>query len=146
MKKSVIISLALGLCLAAAASLFAAGSMPGTVVLDSLVDRFGPVTFDHAMHTSLASECGQCHHQHGGAAGECKSCHALSEDTFKNAVVQSFLPCQSCHVTYNPAAPSIPGLKAAYHRKCFSCHGSMGRIGLDPKGCAEQCHDERQTR
>lgn len=145
MKKSVIISLALGLCLAAAASLFAAGSMPDAVVLDSLVDRFGPVEFDHTMHTSLASNCGQCHHEHGGAATECKGCHALSDSTFKNAVMHSFLPCQSCHGTFNPAAPSIPGLKAAYHRKCFACHGSMGRIGLDPKGCAEQCHAARQT-
>lgn len=145
MKKSVIISLALGLCMAAAASLFAAGNMPGMVVLDGLVDRFGPVNFDHSMHTSLASNCGQCHHEHGGAATECKGCHALSETTFKSAVTQSFLPCQSCHGTYNPASPSIPGLKAAYHRQCFACHGSMGRIGLDPKGCAEQCHAARQT-
>lgn len=146
--------LASAICLALALSLHAGSaagtspgtSMPGVSVLDSLVDKYEAVRFDHAMHTNFAEGCGSCHHQHGSGGDSCKTCHALESGVFKNAVVTSFLACKSCHGQLNPKAPEIPSLKVAYHQQCFGCHGTMGRIGLDPKGCTEQCHAARGAR
>ncbi len=120
-------------------------SGPGTVVLDSLVDLYGPVTFNHSMHAAyFASSCGDCHHQHGGYESQpCKGCHSLDAADFKKTVVQSFLSCQSCHGETNPSAPGMPGLKVAYHKQCFECHRGMGNVGKSPAGCTEQCHARR---
>ncbi len=114
--------------------------LPGVRVLSSLVDQYGPVTFDHAKHVSLAGKCDVCHHHANGAAATCAQCHNLSPAVFRKSVVSSFLPCSSCHSAPDPGNPSMPGLKVAYHQKCFACHRGMGDVGLAPKGCTELCH------
>jgi hypothetical protein len=50
------------------------------------------------------------------------------------------MPCKNCHGAFDRDNAGMPGLKEAYHRKCFSCHRGMAGIGTDPKGCARMCH------
>jgi predicted CXXCH cytochrome family protein len=117
--------------------------MPGLTVLDSIEKMYGPVKFDHEIHTLMAGSCGECHHQHGTDLG-CKNCHSLDSSAFKKTVENSFLPCKSCHGEINSDMPGMPSLKVAYHAQCFGCHRGMGNVGLDPKGCTEQCHVRKE--
>jgi hypothetical protein len=117
--------------------------LPSVRVLGTLSDRYEPVTFDHAKHVSMADKCDACHHHGNGAASTCSQCHNLSPSAFKNSVVNSFLPCSSCHADPDPGNPVMPGLKVAYHKKCFECHRGMNNVGLDPKGCTELCHAKK---
>lgn len=134
-------TLVLTLCLLAAAQVSAAADGPGTLVLDSIKDVYGPVTFDHSKHVSLAGACSACHHEHTLADGlPCKQCHALMPQAFKNSVSHGFLACKNCHGAFDRDNAAMPGLKTAYHQACFTCHRGMGNIGTDPKGCAEICH------
>lgn len=122
--------------------LYAAPSAgPGVIMLDSLKDRYDAVRFDHAKHTALAGNCGKCHHEHGDNSSlPCKDCHALTADQFRQSVTRSFVACRGCHGAFDRSNPKMPGLKAAYHNKCFQCHKGMGDVGSDPKGCAVMCH------
>ncbi len=152
MKRLTIIVLVTGFCLVAVLLLEGGGvretasaasgkaGMPGVRVLDSLADRYDPVRFDHDMHTFIAERCGDCHHEHPVEAQRCRDCHSMDSSLFKESVVNTFLSCRTCHGKYDPANPDLPGLKVAYHRQCFKCHGGMGDIGKDPRGCTQQCH------
>ncbi len=99
-------------------------SAPGILILDSLSKLYGPVKFDHALHSSMTDSCKECHHM----------------DT-----ADSPTPCRSCHSTFDPAMDSKPGLKGAYHRKCFQCHEI--KAGSDPAtGCTEKCHARKEMK
>jgi len=117
---------------------------PRIVKLGSLVDKYGPVLFNHEKHTAVAGDCGKCHHQHGNNASlSCHECHRLTASSFRGSVAGSFTACKNCHGAYDPASPRMPGLKVAYHRQCFQCHRGMADVGVDPKACAAVCHDTR---
>jgi predicted CXXCH cytochrome family protein len=108
---------------------------------------YKPVLFNHGKHTSLAPDCGVCHHQHGNNASlSCRECHAMKASSFKNSVTNSFMACKTCHGAYDSSTPGMPGLKVAYHRTCFQCHRGMGEVGADPKGCTIMCHDKRSPK
>lgn|SRR5512143_373511 len=139
MRSSVCALLILFFGLAPALPTAAAAGAPGTTTLDSLQESYAPVVFDHEKHTQIAGACATCHHEHG-AGLTCKQCHAIAPSTFRKSVVHSFMPCKNCHGVFDPDNPSMPGLKTAYHRACFTCHRGMGNIGTDPRGCAELCH------
>ncbi len=110
--------------------------MPGTIVLKSLKNQYGPVTFNHEMHASIAGNCGTCHHQHNEKArASCKECHSL-----KISLKQSFAACSSCHSDPVPDMPEMPGLKVALHKKCFQCHVGIGDLGASPGACVKTCH------
>lgn len=144
MKKIFCTTIALSLCLAAAAFGGSAVEGPGVRVLDSIKNAYSPVTFDHAKHVSLAGNCASCHHEHTMGEGlPCKQCHAITPAVFKSSVSHSFMACKTCHGTFDRDNAAMPGLKTAYHVKCFSCHRGMGNIGTDPKGCAELCHEKK---
>jgi len=144
MRKILCITVVLSLCILAAANVSTAADAPGTRVLDSLKDVYAPVTFDHPKHVSIAGSCSACHHEHGIADGlPCKQCHALTPQTFKNSLNHTFMACKTCHTTADRDNASMPGLKTAYHKQCFTCHRGMGNIGADPKGCTELCHARR---
>ncbi len=147
MKTKASIVLVLGLSIIFAAYLGAEESqssssarLPGVRTLGTISDQYTAVTFDHAKHVSIAGKCGSCHHHGDGNTSSCKECHSLSPAAFKNSVAHNFMPCSNCHATLDPDNPAMPGLKVAYHKKCFECHRGMGDIGLDPKGCTELCH------
>lgn len=117
-------------------------TVPDKIILNSIEKDFPAVSFNHKNHEAMAGDCAMCHHMHptNNELTRCHSCHNLSNTVFKESVVNTFLPCKSCHGTYNIGSPSIPDLKVAYHQKCFTCHKNMGNIGKDPKGCLEICH------
>jgi hypothetical protein len=135
----------MALVLIAMGSVVAAADMPDQVSLDTMVKYFDSVEFDHAMHTELGEDCSACHHHTTGTGTSderCISCHAESE-----AVAD--VSCRSCHVAARFSADQInivssnvylyhidkPGLKAAYHWSCVSCHEQMD----GPTGC-QDCH------
>ncbi|MEJ2182387.1 MAG: cytochrome c3 family protein [Nitrospirota bacterium] len=116
------------------------GPPPGAIVLDSLVDRYQAVRFDHPMHVMLAGECAKCHHTHPTAASTCNGCHDVAPEQFRQTAKAAFLPCGSCHGKAGGASVEVPSLKVAYHRACFSCHRDMGVLGA-PENCALTCHN-----
>ncbi|MGO9612383.1 MAG: cytochrome c3 family protein [Dissulfurispiraceae bacterium] len=118
--------------------------MPGIIVIKDLQKRYGPVSFDHSMHASLAGECGTCHHMHNKeTASSCGKCHSIGAKEFKASVKQTFLPCSACHTDLTADSPEMPSLKVALHKKCFQCHVGIGGIGSSPEGCVKTCHSKQ---
>lgn len=118
--------------------------MPGIIVIKYLENNYRPVKFNHAMHATLAGDCGMCHHQHDEKArASCKECHALSAGAFKASLKQSFAACSSCHSDPSPEMPEMPGLKVALHKKCFQCHVGLGDLGSTPGACVKTCHAKK---
>jgi len=118
-----------------------ASAPPSMIQLDALVAQFGAVAFNHEMHTYIAEGCGDCHHEHNTKLSHsCRTCHDLDASVFKQSAVTVFTACRNCHGTYSPDMPSMPGLKVAYHKKCFGCHVGIGELGQSPKACTETCH------
>lgn len=60
--------------------------------------------------------CTTCHHNSGDEIHACKDCHGAP---------------------FNPHNASMPGLKAAYHQRCLSCHKED--FGSGPESCTK-CH------
>jgi cytochrome c553 len=147
MKKEILITLVLILCIVFLAANVPASGAPGVRVLDSIKDTYSSVRFDHPKHEAIAGSCATCHHEHNIAKGlPCKQCHSLTPAAFKNSVNNTFMACANCHGAYDPDNPRIPGLKTAYHRVCFSCHRGMAGIGTDPRGCTELCHSKKSDK
>lgn len=134
-----------GLLIWAAAGAGAAPEPPTTIQLKSLTQLYGEVTFDHAMHVSLAEGCASCHHHTTGSAPlnrDCLRCHAGGQ-------VSAQVACGGCHSLTPFSAQYLrekdadvqryhtdqPGLKAAYHLSCLGCHQEAG----GPTGCTD-CH------
>ncbi len=77
--------------------------------------KYEPVTdFHKAMSGKVG--CATCHHNSGDEIQACKDCHG---------------------VPFNPHNESMPGLKAAYHQRCMSCHKED--FGSGPESCTS-CH------
>jgi hypothetical protein len=153
MKKIGIVGLIVSFCILVFAPLHAgddasspaASSGPGTVRLESISNLYEPVSFDHEMHTEIAENCSQCHHEHPSAEqSNCRDCHTLSASDFKKSATSSFTACQECHGDFDSSEPNFPGLKAAYHRTCFKCHREMGDVAVDPSGCTQKCHAKKK--
>lgn len=135
------IAMVCALCITLIAALYAAiNADSGLFSLDSLMDQYEAVEFDHSNHMEMADGCSTCHHEHGSNNSRCSDCHSVSESMFKSSVVNSFAACKDCHDEPDPDNPGMPGLKVAYHRVCFNCHIEMSDIGMDPKGCTDMCH------
>ena len=122
-----------------------AADEPDSVVLDSLVNLYEAVEFDHMLHTELGEDCSVCHHHTTGTGPENANCARCHADSPENDVVA----CSSCHEVEPFAAEVLkkkaenpllyhndkPGLKAVYHLNCISCHEDMD----GPTGC-QDCH------
>lgn len=140
MKKIIPFLIVVALCL----PLFSEG---GSIFkLDSISNRYGAVLFDHEKH-KLMTDCSTCHHQHGtGSAAkiDCRNCHRMNDKEFRRVLdFSSFTSCRNCHPPISSSESGIlnmPGLKAAYHRKCFNCHDVVG----NPMNCTKSCHKERR--
>lgn len=140
---SLLVLAALTISMSASGSGASSSGDIGLRTLDSIVDKYGPVKFDHTLHTNIAENCWQCHHEHSKTAASCRDCHAIKPEDFKRALNATFMPCRNCHTDYDPSVPNMPGLKAAYHRQCLQCHRGMNNVGVEPKGCTNQCHERR---
>lgn len=75
----------------------------------------GPATAFHAVMSEKLS-CTKCHHNSGDEIHACKDCHDSPA---------------------NPHDSPKPGLKAAYHERCISCHPEDFSSG--PESCIK-CH------
>jgi hypothetical protein len=135
----------LGFCVVAFVSLNAENAAtPEVIVLDGLVEKFEPVTFDHATHTMLSEDCSTCHHQHSALESQsCSGCHSIDSAVYKKSLSETFFSCRKCHGDYDGDNPNKPTLKVAYHQTCFECHGEMSEFGKDPKSCEEVCHSRK---
>jgi len=127
-----------------------AQNMPDSVDLDSLVQLYEKVRFDHAKHIGLSKDCGVCHHHTTGMPTEdanCIRCH-------KNSAATAVVACKACHSAQPFSAETIkknksniknyhkdaPGLKGAYHQGCGGCHARDG----GPTGC-QDCHPRKKS-
>jgi hypothetical protein len=94
---------------------------PSTVVLNELEWEYSAVVFNHRNHAEMSAmggECSDCHHNSGGRITACKECHPVGE----------------------VAEMKQPGLKAAYHRQCMTCHQNWSGV----TSC-EMCHVKKNT-
>jgi hypothetical protein len=137
----VIASLGLFMVMAVPLARVEGTNMPGTIIIKYVQKQYAPVTFDHALHTTLAGSCGKCHHMHNEEMNStCSGCHSLNANQFKVSANRGFPPCRACHKEFSPKAPNMPGLKVALHKKCFECHVGIGELGASPEGCVKTCH------
>ncbi|HEY9205351.1 MAG TPA: cytochrome c3 family protein [Candidatus Methanoperedens sp.] len=79
---------------------FAADNKEFKVTSDYLSIKYGPATKFHQVMSTKVS-CTTCHHNSKDEIHACKDCHKTPT---------------------NPHNGSMPGLKAAYHQRCKSCH------------------------
>ena len=109
---------------------------PETIVLDSLVDDYGPVEFPHQQiveHLYAHTEDNQlAAHFHGNVEVLCSGCHHNTPSATRPP------PCSSCHSEVGSRTTDFPDLRAAYHRQCMQCHEQMD---IDENGCTD-CHEE----
>ena len=83
--------------------------------------KYGPdLTFHQVMSSKV--KCRTCHHNSGDEIHACKDCHGAP---------------------FDPHNSSKPGLKAAYHQRCRSCHPEDFSDG--PESC-KNCHTGKITK
>lgn len=99
-----------------------------TVTIDSIQEKYGPVTLKHKAHVDkYGLKCEDCHHRI--KEGEkptkgCKSCHDLKEKKGKKVI-----------------------LKNAYHKRCKGCHkekAKEAKEGKKPPTKCKECHGEKK--
>lgn len=108
---------------------------PDKIVLDDLSSLYGPVQFDHSLHTMFGS-CASCHHHTLGGEAEdprCVRCHRGGEPA-------DAIACRDCHSAERFSSAYLekiendphlyhtgrPGLMGAFHQSCLGCHQRMG--------------------
>jgi hypothetical protein len=108
---------------------------PETVVIDGMVDEYGPSTLPHQKIVAHLHEAvGRsplARRFHGSNEVLCSGCHHESTPGTRPP------PCSSCHDKEGESTVDKPGLKDAYHRQCLGCHQEMG---LAQQGCTD-CHE-----
>lgn len=123
--------------------------IPETIILDSLVQYYEMVNFDHAKHLGLSKDCTVCHHHTTGTAVESTNCIRCHKNSGATAVVS----CRGCHAAQPFSAETIKanrlnlltyhkdkvGLRGAYHQSCRGCHIEYG----GPTGC-QDCHPRKK--
>jgi class III cytochrome C family protein len=147
-KKNWLIGGILMLALSAVPPVCRGMNMPDSIALDSLVQLYDKVKFDHARHINLIKDCAECHHHTTGTLVEnpnCIRCHKNSSET-------TVVACKGCHLAQPFSAETVseknnklyhqdkPGLKGAYHQNCMGCHTKMG----GPTGCLD-CHPRNKA-
>ena len=131
---------------AATNGLYALDDIPETVKIGSLADQYQATELPHreivlALQSRIA-EHDMASAFHGAQGTLCRSCH-------HNSPASATPPqCANCHGEVANQASGAPGLRAAYHQQCMSCHEAMGidreegarAFGLDePVPAATNC-------
>lgn len=130
-------------------SCYAMDDFPDEVEINSLVNLYEGVVFDHAMHVDSTDNCSECHHHTTGTGitnEYCAKCHTGEEE-------MDSVACQDCHSADPVSAENLhkpqakfkyhddqPNLKAAYHLNCIGCHKEVD----GPTGC-EDCHAKTEA-
>ncbi len=124
------------------AATYSLQDIPDKVSIDRLEEEYNPVSMPHRRIVQEllqgikdSSLAGYFHAQKGTL---CQGCHHNSPAS-KNPP-----SCFSCHGKPFQEANSLkPGLKAAYHRQCMSCHQVMGISEPKDRDCQE-CHAKKK--
>ncbi len=123
---------------------FAAGDLPNKVVIKELSNKFEAVEMDHGKHvSSLMNGMKDSHlanYFHSSPGTMCQGCHHNSPAS------KSPPNCINCHarvhgVSVDAKESGRPGLQAAFHGQCMSCHKDMG-VKPVATACAE-CHQKK---
>jgi hypothetical protein len=84
---------------------------PEFVMIKVLEDEYEPVKFPHRKHAHMLE-----------TNFDCTECHHFAPPTPKNP------PCKDCHNPYEYREDiEQVGLKAAYHRRCLTCHAQWSQ-------------------
>ena len=116
--------------------------VPEKVIINVLVDQYEPVELPHRkivrtlVKNIRESKLAAYYHREEGTL--CQGCH-------HNSPVSKKPPqCASCHgKPFDEKQPERPGLKAAYHQQCMTCHEAMGIEKPAAVDCVG-CHKERK--
>jgi len=114
---------------------FSREDFPETVVLDRLVEQYGPSTLPHGKIVHKLDEMvrsrslGLRFHGNGVL---CAGCH------HRTPLGERPPSCAACHDQTAEPLKDQPALVAAYHRQCIGCHQQLSL----PTGCTD-CHAER---
>lgn len=115
--------------------------IPEKVVIGSLSDKYEASTLPHRKIVKrLIKDMkgdSMAGYFHGQETLMCQGCHHRSPAS------KTPPKCASCHnKPFDPAFPDKPGLKAAYHGQCMSCHTAMKLEKPSNTTCsdAEGCH------
>ncbi len=107
---------------------------PETVTIDGLAADYAASEFPHqkGVATLFAhiNASPLATRFHGSTEALCSGCHHQSPIGVRPP------PCRSCHTEEAEAGADKPGLRAAYHRQCISCHQQMA---IKEVGCVD-CH------
>jgi hypothetical protein len=120
--------------------------IPDKVVIKELEDKYEPVAFAHRKHVETLLKgvkdnklAGYFHRDPGTL---CQGCH-------HNSPASKTPPgCVSCHAKtvgqagFDPREANRPGLLAALHGQCMSCHREM-QVKPQATACVE-CHKEKK--
>jgi hypothetical protein len=116
--------------------------IPEKISIGVIADQFEPAEFPHrkivkALYARMqGSRMANFYHRESSTM--CMGCHHNSP--------ASLTPpkCASCHGRpFEASADGRPGLKAAYHDQCMSCHQKMKIAKPAATACVE-CHKERK--
>lgn len=131
------------IALTMAPAVSSAKAVPDSIKLDSLVQLYEKVDFNHTKHISIVKDCEQCHHHTTGTLVQDKNCVRCHKNSGATAVVA----CRGCHSIQTFSAAALReknknayhmdklSLKGAYHQGCMGCHTKSG----GPTGC-QDCH------
>jgi len=120
---------------------YPAEDIPEKVKIGVMSDKFQPAELPHRkivnklMEGMKDNRMAAVFHRSPGTI--CQGCHHNSPPAKKPP------QCASCHGRpFNPQKPGMPGLKAAYHQQCMSCHTAMDLPKPQATQCAE-CHKKK---
>jgi len=124
------------------ADIYTIDDIPEKVVINSMVNEFEASEMPHRKivlkmaENMKDSKLSGVFHSDPGAL--CQACHHNSPASKKPP------KCVNCHgKPFDAKTPGRPGLKAAYHGQCMSCHTSMALKKPLNTDCAG-CHKERK--
>jgi hypothetical protein len=122
--------------------------IPDQVVIKELADKYEPVAFAHRKHVAELlkgikdSRLAGYFHRDPGTI--CQGCH-------HNSPASKTPPgCVSCHAktvgqaSFDPREDNRPGLLAAFHGQCMSCHREMA-VKPEATACLD-CHKEKKKK
>jgi hypothetical protein len=125
---------------------YPASDIPEQVVIKELADKYRPVAFKHREHVLALMKGMQdsplARYFHHDPGTMCQGCHHHSPPS------KTPPACVSCHArqmgqaSFDPREANRPGLLAAQHGRCMSCHKYMG-VKPSATACL-QCHQEKQ--
>ncbi|WP_320172201.1 sulfate respiration complex hexadecaheme cytochrome HmcA [Maridesulfovibrio sp.] len=102
---------------------YKASKLPHRKIIMSMVGKIKDDKMATTFHSTPLSVCGSCHH---------------------NSPASATPPsCASCHGGDYKTRDGRPGLKAAYHVQCMSCHENMGLKKPASTDCTA-CHAKKQ--